>query len=61
MHAIMWLFLTVCHHGTDFDFMCFCMSLENRPQLVCQLVQSLIQELFYRYKTAILLSYTSTQ
>ena len=31
MHVIIRPFLAVCHHGTDIDFMCFCMSLENRP------------------------------
>ena len=31
----MWPFLTVCHHGTDINFMRFCMSLQNRPQLLC--------------------------
>ena len=34
-HVIMWPFLTVCHPGMDNEFMCFCMSSENRPQLLC--------------------------
>ena len=27
----MWPFLAICHHGTDIDFMCFIVSLQNRP------------------------------
>ena len=27
-------FVIVCHHGTNSDLTCFCLSIENMPQLL---------------------------
>ena len=47
MHMIMWPFITMCHHATDIDIMCFCMSLKLDHNFCVPACTSLIQKLLY--------------